>query len=170
MTARPEDLVVTRWGARFLGRHMPCAIGRGSVTGAKREGDGGTPAGTWRLAMGGWRPDRMVPPASAIPLMPVGPADIWSDDPADPDYNQWLTARAHPFSHERLRRADPLYDLVLMSDWNWPEATPGRGSAIFVHAWRKPRHPTAGCIAFRPDHLRWIAARWTPRSRVIVRG
>jgi L,D-peptidoglycan transpeptidase YkuD (ErfK/YbiS/YcfS/YnhG family) len=58
---------------------------------------------------------------------------------------------------------------VLVSDWNWPDAVAGKGSAIFVHHWRRPRYPTAGCIALRPDHLRWILARWTARNRIIVR-
>jgi L,D-peptidoglycan transpeptidase YkuD (ErfK/YbiS/YcfS/YnhG family) len=40
------DIVVTRWGARFMGRRFPCAIGRGGITQTKREGDGATPAGT----------------------------------------------------------------------------------------------------------------------------
>lgn len=164
----PEDLVVTRWGARFRGRRFPCAVGRGGITETKREGDGATPAGVWRLAFGGYRADRITPPETVLPLVPIGPADIWSDDPADPAYNHWLHARNHPFGHERLRRGDPLYDLVLVSDWNWPDARPGAGSAIFVHAWRRPRYPTAGCIGFRPDHLRWITAQWSLRSRVVV--
>jgi L,D-peptidoglycan transpeptidase YkuD (ErfK/YbiS/YcfS/YnhG family) len=129
-----------------------------------------TPAGIWRLDLGGFRPDRLLPPSSQIPLLPILPTDIWSDDPADPAYNRWLTRRNHAFSHERLRRAGPYYDLVLMSDWNRTPPLPGRGSAIFVHAWRKPRHPTAGCLAFRPGHLAWITAHWTPRSRVVVLG
>jgi L,D-peptidoglycan transpeptidase YkuD (ErfK/YbiS/YcfS/YnhG family) len=65
-------------------------------------------------------------------------------------------------------RADPLYDLVAVLDWNRRPVVPGRGSAIFLHLWRKPRHPTAGCIAFRGADLAWILARWTPRSRVVV--
>lgn len=164
----PDDLVVTRWGARFRGRRFPCAVGRGGITRDKREGDGATPAGIWRLAFGAYRADRIVPPTSVLPLVPIGPGDIWSDDPADPAYNHWLNAPAHPFGHERLRRADPLYDLVLVSEWNWPDARPGKGSAIFLHAWRRPRYPTAGCIALRPDHLRWIVMRWSVRSRVVV--
>ena len=39
--------------------------------------------------------------------------------------------------NERLRRADPLYDLVILTDWNWPSAERGRGSAIFMHRWRR---------------------------------
>ena len=163
-------MVVTRWGARFMRRRFPCAIGRGGMTDAKREGDGATPTGVWHIVSAGFRPDRRAPPAHApLALSPLGPHDLWSDDSADPHYNHALFALDHRFSHERLRRADPLYDLVLFSDWNWPDASPGHGSAIFVHAWRRPRYPTAGCIAFRPDHLFWIAEHWTDRSRIIVR-
>ena len=44
------------------------------------------------------------------------------------------------------------------------------GSAIFLHLWRGPRRPTAGCIAFRRRDLEWILARWNPRRRVVVTG
>jgi L,D-peptidoglycan transpeptidase YkuD (ErfK/YbiS/YcfS/YnhG family) len=97
----------------------------------------------------------------------IGPACGWSDDPTDPDYNRPVR-RPHRFGHEALRRPDPLYDLVAVLDWNRKPAVPGRGSAIFLHVWRKPRHPTEGCIAFRHADLRWILDRWTPRSRVVV--
>ena len=74
----------------------------------------------------------------------------------------------HSFSHEALRRADPLYDLVILTDWNWPYSVPGRGSAIFIHQWRRPGYPTEGCIALRRDHLQWIAPRITYGTRLIV--
>ncbi|MBL6427520.1 MAG: L,D-transpeptidase family protein [Maritimibacter sp.] len=161
-------MVVTRWGARFAGRHFPVAIGRGGITQNKREGDGATPAGTWRLMGGGYRADRVMPPPAPIGLRAIGPHDLWCDAPEDTLYNHAVRA-PYSASHERLRRADPLYDIFIVTDWNWPEASPGKGSAIFVHCWRGPRKPTAGCLAFRPDHLRWILARWTPRSRILVR-
>jgi L,D-peptidoglycan transpeptidase YkuD (ErfK/YbiS/YcfS/YnhG family) len=66
-----------------------------------------------------------------------------------------------------MRRGDGLYDLVLMPDWNGPRAQPGAGSAIFVHVWRKPRHPTAGCVAFALADLIWIAARIAPEARLL---
>ena len=165
----PADLVVTRQGARFMGRRFPCAIGRGGILPArqKREGDGATPDGVHRIVGMLYRPDRMTAPADWA--LPIGPADLWSDDSADPDYNLMVRA-PHRYSHERLRRADPLYDLVIITDWNWPHAEPGRGSAIFIHAWRRPRYPTAGCVAFDPADLRWIAARITHQTRLIVRG
>jgi L,D-peptidoglycan transpeptidase YkuD (ErfK/YbiS/YcfS/YnhG family) len=162
---RADDLVVTRWSARFLGRRFPVAIGRGGIAINRREGDGVTPAGTHRLLAVLHRPDR-APCAFAAP---IGPRDGWSDDPTDPAYNRPV-CRPHPFSHEALRRPDRQYDLIAVTDWNADPVTPGAGSAIFLHVWRKPRHPTAGCIAFAPHDLAFILARWTPRSRVVVRA
>lgn len=165
---RSTDMVVTRWGARFMGRRFPVSVGRTGITGEKREGDGATPAGLWHLEAGFYRADRSLPTPAPVPLRATGPRDLWSDDPAAPDYNHLVRA-PYGRSHERLARADRLYDLVLVTDWNWPDAVPGKGSAIFVHHWRGPRKPTAGCLAFRPDHLAWILARWTARSRIVVR-
>ncbi len=163
----PQDLVVTPRGTRFMGRTYPCTIGRGGIRADKCEGDGATPIGHHRIVGILYRPDRMARPAPwATPILP---GDLWSDDADHADYNLMVRA-PYPHSHEDLRRADPLYDLVLITDWNWPRAEPGRGSCIFIHQWRRPGFPTAGCVAFRRDHLRDIAARITPQTRLIVRG
>ncbi len=161
----PADLVLTPRGVRFRGRAFPCAIGKGGRSTAKREGDGATPVGVHRIVGMLYRADRISAPASWA--IPIGPQDLWSDDSQDSRYNQLVTA-PYKFSHERLRRADPLYDLVLLTDWNWPNAVPGKGSAIFLHQWRRPGYPTEGCVAFRRDHLRWIAERITPGTRLII--
>jgi L,D-peptidoglycan transpeptidase YkuD (ErfK/YbiS/YcfS/YnhG family) len=160
------DMVLTPTGLRFRGQRFPCAIGKGGITTDKREGDGATPAGTHRVTGLLYRPDRL--PCPAPWARPIGPRDLWSDDVTDPAYNRPVRA-PHDYSHERLRRADPLYDLVLLTDWNWPRALPGRGSAIFLHQWRRPGHTTEGCIAFaRPDLLR-IARLAAPGTRLLVR-
>ena len=161
----PFDLVLTPRGLRFMGRIFPCTIGKGGLTADKREGDGATPRGTHRIVGLLYRPDRMARPTDWA--VPIGPSDLWSDDPAHEDYNLMVRA-PYPHSHERLRRADPLYDLILITDWNWPQAVPGRGSAIFLHQYRRKGYPTEGCIAFRRDHLRWIAERITYQTRLIV--
>ena len=163
---RPIDLVLTPMGLRFLGRRFPCTVGRGGVTAHKREGDGATPRGVHRLVGMLYRPDRMARPSDWA--LPIRPGDLWSDDPRADDYNMMVRA-PYPYGHERLRRADPLYDLVILTDWNWPYPVPGRGSAIFVHRWRRPGYPTEGCIGLRPQDLRWIAPRIRHETRLIVR-
>lgn len=158
--------MITKRGLRFHGQYFPCSIGRGGITENKREGDGATPAGVHHIIGCLYRPDRIPCPNGWAAPIRIG--DIWSDDSADPEYNN-LRHAPHGYSHEALRRADPLYDLILLSDWNWPDATPGRGSAIFVHRWRKPGHPTEGCVALDAGHLRWIAGRLVPGTRLVVR-
>ncbi len=164
-TSGAEDMVLTPRGLRFAGQHWPCSIGRGGVSRHKAEGDGATPRGAHRIVGMLYRPDRMDRPADWA--VPIRPGDLWSDDPDDPDYNLMVRA-PHGFGHERLRRADPLYDLVLLTDWNWPEATPGRGSAIFLHRWRRPGFPTEGCVALPPARLARLAGAITYRTRLIV--
>ena len=158
-------MVLTRRGLRFAGRAWPCSIGRSGVRVDKREGDGATPAGEHRIVGLLWRPDRMARPVDWA--VPIRPGDLWSDDPAREEYNLMVRA-PHAGSHERLRRADPLYDLVILTDWNWPRAERGRGSAIFLHRWRRPGVPTEGCIAFDPRHLRSIARAIRHETRLIV--
>lgn len=162
-----EQVIVTPRGAHYLGRRFPVALGRGGIVspGAKREGDGATPAGLLRITGCLWRADRMARPNGWARA--IGLSDLWSDDLRDAEYNRPVRA-PHRFSHERLARPDPLYDLVLPTDWNLA-AVPGRGSAIFVHSWRAPGHPTAGCIAFRRADLLWIVRRISPGDAFLVR-
>lgn len=164
-TARAADMVLTPMGLRFAGRTFPCSIGRGGISDTKREGDGATPRGIHGIVGMLYRPDRMARPADWA--LPIRPGDLWSDDPRHEDYNLMVRA-PYPYSHERLRRADPLYDLILITDWNWPRAERGRGSAIFIHQRRRAGYPTEGCIALRRDHLQWIAAHLRHGCRLIV--
>ena len=162
---KSTDIVVGPMGLRFMGRQLACVIGRGGIVRAKREGDGGTPVGTLRIVGMLFRPDRI--PAPAPWARPIRVGDLWCDDPQHNDYNHLVKS---PFKarHEPLWRADPLYDLILLTDWNWPCAQPGRGSAIFIHRWRRPGFPTEGCVALRADHLFWLACRCAPGTRIIV--
>lgn len=122
-----------------------------------------TPVGRHRIEVVLHRPDRLAGTGRGIE-----PRDGWSDDPKDPAYNR-MVRRPHRFSHEALRRADRQYDLLAVLDWNRDPPVPGLGSAIFLHVWRRPRHPTAGCIAFRRADLDFILSRMGPRARVVVR-
>jgi len=153
---RWDDLVLTPKGLRYCGRIYPCTIGRSGLTDDKREGDMATPRGVHRVVAMLYRPDRICAPNAWA--SPISPGDLWSDAPDDAAYNQMVRAPYAP-SHETLRRADPMYDLIFVTDWNWPDARPGKGSCIFMHQWRRPGYPTAGCVALRRDHLWQIATK-----------
>jgi len=156
---------LTPSGLVFQGRRYPVSIGRGGLSMNKREGDGATPVGRLRILAMLYRADRLKRPTNWA--RPIGPRDLWCDDPAHPAYNQPVRT---PFfaSHERMFRADPLYDIVLVTDWNYPKARPGKGSAIFLHQRRRAGYPTAGCIAFRRRDLIAIARRLRPGAELLV--
>lgn len=160
------DMVFASGRLHYLGRAMPATCGRGGVCDDKREGDGATPRGVLRIAAVMYRPDRVTSPGPWA--VPIYPGDVWCDDPAHASYNH-LCRRPLPASHEQMRRADPQYDIVMITDWNWPKARPGAGSAIFVHQWRRPGTPTAGCVAVARPDMHWLAARAAPGTRLVVR-
>ena len=129
------------------------AIGKGGVSDRKREGDGTTPAGLLVLRRVLYRADRISPPACAVPREPLSPDDGWCDDPQHPDYNR-MVRLPHEGRHERLWRADAVYDLVGVLGWNDNPVVRGSGSAIFLHVARPDYAPTDGCIALAlPDLL-----------------
>ena len=161
----PDDLVLTPLGLRFQNSLYPCSIGRSGLSAHKSEGDGATPRGVHAITGLLYRPDRISRPTDWA--CPIRPGDLWSDDPRHEDYNLMVRA-PYGHSHERLRRADPLYDLIVLTGWNWPYVVKGRGSAIFINQWRRPGGPTEGCIALRRQDLHQIAGAIRPSSRLII--
>lgn len=162
------DLIVESAGwARWGAQRMRCALGKGGIRAAKREGDGATPAGAFAMRRMLYRPDRGLAPVTKLPVAPLSPDDGWCDDPGDPAYNRPVTlpyqARA-----ECLWRDDRLYDLVVVLGYNDAPPVAGLGSAIFLHVAATDYAPTEGCVALAPDDLRRVLAEAVANSRVIV--
>lgn len=132
----------------------PCALGRGSVRHDKRESDGATPLGAWKLRRVWYRHDRLGrAPDTALPVRQIRETDGWCDDPSSPDYNRHIVL-PHAARHERLWRDDALYDVVVELGYNDDPPVPARGSAIFMHVARPDLAPTEGCVALALDDLR----------------
>src|SRR5262245_5931598 len=64
------------------------ALGRGGIRANKREGDGGTPRGRFRLVRLWWRADRHARPRTLLPTRRITPDIAWSEDPRDRRYNR----------------------------------------------------------------------------------
>ena len=152
-------------GAYFGQNRYPCSIGRNGITSRKKEGDGSTPEGVHEIVGLLYRCDRISKPTDWA--VPINFNDLWSEDVTDPDYNMMVRGPSN-FQCENLWRSDPLYDLIILTNWNWPYPVKGRGSAIFLHQWRKPGYPTEGCIAFNRSHILKIAKKITLGTKVIV--
>ncbi len=137
---------------RFQGREYRCTLGKNGLTADKREGDWTTPIGEFKLLKIYYRPDKLSAPETAIPTEALAPDDGWCDDPADQNYNQPVKL---PYSarHEELWRADDVYDIIGVLDYNYLQAVSGKGSAIFLHVAHENFSPTAGCIAIGKNDL-----------------
>ncbi|OZA85367.1 MAG: hypothetical protein B7X76_05565 [Azorhizobium sp. 39-67-5] len=146
---------------------LPVALGRGGIKANKREGDGGTPRGIFRLKRLWWRSDRHPRPATRLPIRRIGLDDGWCENPADRRYNRPVKVPAEA-NADRLARVDNLYDFIVELDHNTRPRIAGRGSAVFIHGARPGFAPTAGCVALKLPVLRRLLARLGPHSRIVV--
>jgi L,D-peptidoglycan transpeptidase YkuD (ErfK/YbiS/YcfS/YnhG family) len=144
-------------------------IGRNGMAppGAKREGDGRTPSGTFAFGFFfGVDPD----PGVHFPYRPVHPFDVWDDDPSSPRYNEWVDDRyADPGADPEPMEVS-AYDYGAVIGYN-TNRTPGLGSAIFLHI--NIGTPTAGCVTLPVGELleilRWLNPAASPRIAMGVR-
>lgn len=146
---------------------LPCALGRAGRRAIKREGDGGTPRGRFRLLCVLYRPDRIGRPATGLPVRAIRPVWGWCDDSSDRNYNRKVML-PYPASHERLWRDDHLYDLVVVLDYNVSARKRRAGSAIFMHVARPGFLPTEGCVALAAADLGRVLAQIGPRSTLTI--
>jgi L,D-peptidoglycan transpeptidase YkuD (ErfK/YbiS/YcfS/YnhG family) len=149
------------------GQTIVVALGRGGIMANKREGDGGTPRGTFHPVRLWWRADRHPRPRTFLPVRAIGPEDAWCEDPADRHYNQPVQL-GRDRRGDRLKRDDHLYDFIVEIDHNRRPRIAGRGSAVFLHLARQNFSPTAGCVAMtRPAMLR-LLRDLGPDTRIMI--
>jgi L,D-peptidoglycan transpeptidase YkuD (ErfK/YbiS/YcfS/YnhG family) len=144
------------------------ALGRAGIRVNKREGDGATPAGRYRLVRLWFRHDRAPRPLTMLPVRAIGPADAWCENATDRRYNRAIKLRPGE-AGDRLHRLDALYDMVIEIDHNARPRVAGRGSAVFIHVARAGLAPTAGCIAMPVPTLRRLLSRLGPKTRITIR-
>lgn len=137
----------------------------------KQEGDGCSPAGSFQI------PFAFGCAESAgdlkLPYRAVTPTMSGVDDVASSFYNQIVDTSEVAkdwTSDETMLRADGLYRWGAFVAHN-PQNKPGAGSCIFLHLWRGPGLPTAGCTAMAEEDmlrlLRWLDAA---RKPLLVQG
>lgn len=161
---------ILKWGSQST----PCAIGKGGVKPDtdKREGDGATPLGTYPLRWVYYRPDRVAPPQTNLPMRGISRQDGWCDDA---DHSAYNSAVRLPFdaSAETLWREDGLYDFIVVLGHNDAPARAGLGSAIFLHCCKYDdagaMKPTLGCVAVPRETLVTILRGCTPQTVIEIR-
>lgn len=167
VAARPGATVATlRTWERRGGCWRPAAgpwrarLGRSGLSTRKREGDGATPTGTYRLGstVYGIAPD----PGVRLRYHRLACGDWWDEDPRSATYNRFrhvACGARPPFAgaSEALWRISPQYRYFAVVEYNAAPTIAGRGSAIFLHV---AAGATAGCISLPESRLvqllRWL--------------
>jgi L,D-peptidoglycan transpeptidase YkuD (ErfK/YbiS/YcfS/YnhG family) len=149
------------------GQIIKVALGSSGIRANKREGDGGTPKGTFRPRRLWWRADRHPRPRTHLPVRAIGPEDAWCEDPADRHYNQPVRPKSKQRG-DRLRRDDHLYDFIIEIDHNTKPRIAGRGSAVFLHLARHDFSPTAGCVSMTKGAMLRLLKRLGPETRIVI--
>ena len=128
--------------------YFKCCIGKKGITKRKKEGDYKTPLGTFAFEKLFFRKDRIKKPETFLATIEIKQNMGWCDDINNPKkYNQLIKINSK-IKHEKLRRSDSKYDLLIPISYNRKNPKVGLGSCIFIHL-TKDYKPTAGCIALK---------------------
>lgn len=148
-----------QWRAVFSS--MDVVVGKNGIAkrDQKREGDGKTPTGMFPLRTAFGYSGSLD---TKLYYKQVSSEDIWVDDINSSHYNQWINIKnkGDAQSFERMKREDDLYEAGAIIEYNTQPIKAGLGSAIFLHIWRGPSQPTAGCVALSKENilkvLKWL--------------
>ncbi len=147
------------------------AAGAGPVRGLqpKVEGDGRTPTGTYPIVQAFGRAAHYD---TRMPYLAISRAHEAVDDPASAYYNRIVDTRRIPArdwkTSENMWRGDHLYDLGAVVGYNSAPAKPGKGSCIYLHIWKSPGAPTAGCVAMPREDLEKILRWLDPATHPVI--
>jgi L,D-peptidoglycan transpeptidase YkuD (ErfK/YbiS/YcfS/YnhG family) len=148
------------------GGPYPARLGRSGLSADRREGDGTTPVGTFRInsTMYGNEPN----PGVRFRYRRVRCGDWWDEDPTSPTYNtfQHVTCGTRPpfaGDSEGMWESPRAYPYLAVVEFNMRPVVPGRGSGIFLHA--QTGGPTNGCVSLRRGDLRHVLRWLRPSAR-----
>ena len=125
-----------------------CCIGKKGSTRNKKEGDKKTPKGTFKIENLYFREDHIKKPLTLLKCIKIKKNMGWCDDINFPKKYNKLIKIEKEIRHEKLKRKDNKYDLLIPIKYNFEKPITGMGSCIFIHL-TKNYKPTAGCIALK---------------------
>jgi len=128
--------------------NFKCCIGKKGLTFKKKEGDQKTPKGVFEIENLYYRKERIKKPKTSLKCVEIKKDMGWCDDVKfEKKYNKLFKINKK-ISHEKLKRKDHKYDLLIPIKYNFLKPIKGLGSCIFIHL-TKDYKPTAGCIALK---------------------
>jgi L,D-peptidoglycan transpeptidase YkuD (ErfK/YbiS/YcfS/YnhG family) len=125
-----------------------CCIGKNGSSVIKKEGDKKTPKGIFKIENLYYRKDRLEKPLTSLKCIEIKNNMGWCDDINSPKkYNKLIKTNIQ-IKHEKLKRKDHKYNLLIPIKYNFERPIVGLGSCIFIHLTNNYK-PTAGCIGLK---------------------
>ena len=144
-----------------------CCIGKNGTTGSKKEGDKKTPRGTFEIENLYFRKDRKEKPSTLLRCIEIKKDMGWCNDKRfSKKYNK-LFKIEKKIKHEKLKRKDYKYDLLIPIKYNFKNPISGLGSCIFIHL-TKDYKPTAGCVALKEKDFLIMLKLIKKRSKIKI--
>ena len=159
-------LIKNKHTVQFDDFKFKCCVGKNGFTKFKKEGDGKTPKGTFKIEHLYFRKDRIKKPLTKLKCIKINRNMGWCDDVKEKNYNKLIKINKK-FSHEKLFRKDKKYDLLIPIKYNFDKIIPGKGSCIFIHL-TSDYKPTAGCIALKEKDLLILLKLINKNSKIII--
>ena len=123
-----------------------CCVGKNGISKKKIEGDKKTPKGSYKIENLYYRKDRISRPKTKLKCVEIKKNMGWCDDTHNTKKYNKLIKMDSKIKHEKLKRKDHKYDLLIPIKYNFDNPKMKLGSCIFIHL-TKNYSPTAGCIA-----------------------
>ena len=133
----------------------------------KKEGDGCTPAGVFRIG-GAWGNDQTIRKHPQLAYRQVTSRDLWVEDTASESYNRHLVLSHEPATawekKQQMKQNDEAHSLKLFIAHNAaPRVVKGAGSSIFFHIWRGGgSKASVGCTTMEETKLKNLIATIDP--------
>ena len=166
----PIQVVVGKNGLGWGAGVVPDAARREDSDPIKKEGDGKSPAGIFRLSTAfGYAAQE--PPGWKMPYLSLTPSVECVDDAQSKFYNRVVDRAAVASdwsSSEQMLRDDGEYRWGVVVDHNADPVTAGAGSCIFLHIWLGPGVGTTGCTAMAQEQLEGVIAWLDPARRPLL--
>ena len=128
--------------------YFNCSVGKNGISEKKKEGDKKTPKGIFAIEHLYFRNDRIKKPETSLKCIEIKNNMSWCDDVRYSSKYNKLIRTNKKIRHEKLKRKDNKYDLLIPIKYNYSNPIAGMGSCIFIHL-TKNYQSTAGCITLK---------------------
>jgi L,D-peptidoglycan transpeptidase YkuD (ErfK/YbiS/YcfS/YnhG family) len=156
-----------RKGSSWIIKQGPVDVGVGkngfAVPLKKREGDGKSPTGIFRLGkLFSYEKQQYT----RLENQQTTAVDKWIDDPSSDQYNTHVQGATDAKSYENLLLNNNAYKYCMVIEYNTNPIVKGAGSAIFFHLGVKKPVFTAGCVAIDEMNMKsivnWLDIKQNP--------